>query len=70
MNVRVLQAIVTQLADKPREFAAGWIEGKTRYARGAGSRAYGPSWFDAGTVGRAASQAAIAFYVSLDCAEE
>lgn len=70
MNVKALGAIVSSLAEQPREFGAGWIEGRWRYHQAAGSRAFPRSWFAPGTVGRAASQAAVAYYVSLDGGED
>jgi hypothetical protein len=65
VNRAQLAALVGQAAAGPREFAAGWIEGRTRY-RNARGRQVLPSWFGPRTTGRAASQAAVAFYRSLD----
>ncbi len=66
----LLAAIGGHLAGAPRDFAAGWLEGRTRYRNAADKRQVGNSWFDPQTVGRAASQAAVAFYQALDGIEE
>lgn len=61
MNVAAVLR-VAGLVEGPREFAAGWIEGRNRFQRRAGDTIPN-SWFDRQTVGRAASQAAVAFYL-------
>ncbi len=62
----LLAAIGGQLAGAPRDFAAGWLDGRTRYRNAADKRRPANSWFDRGTLGYAASCAAVAFYQALD----
>ena len=65
-SVNVVRDVFARIAHSPREFGAGWIEGRWRYNQAAGAAPFPPSWFEPGSVGRAASQAAIAFYLSRD----
>lgn len=57
-------ARLAPLIEKPREFAAGWIEGRNRYSRRQAAE-IPRSWFDPRTIGRAASDAAVAYYLAL-----
>jgi hypothetical protein len=55
-----------QYVEGGREFARGWIEGRSRYQLATRTGAQlGRSWFDDRTTGRAASAAAVAFYRAL-----
>lgn len=63
MTPAVLQ-LVSRWVERPREFAAGWIEGHNRFQRMTGDT-IPASWFDRRTVGRAASQAAVAYHLAL-----
>lgn len=66
MNTNVLKAVIDHLAAHPRVFLAGWVEGKHRY-QGIGSPSVYPgSVFPVGSIGFAASEAALAFYRALD----
>jgi hypothetical protein len=49
-----------------RDFLRGWIEGRSRFRQAATPGDIRPSWFDRRTLGRAASNAAVAFYLALD----
>lgn len=66
MNPRVVAAIIGGLADKPREFLGGWIEGRTRYMLAPSKDVISASIFPRGSMHYAASQAAVAFHQALD----
>lgn len=60
----VMAGQVAPYIEGGREFAAGWIEGRWRYGQDPHNPP--PGWFPAKTRGRAASQAAVAFYRAMD----
>lgn len=66
MNVTVLSAVIGQLGTQPRAFLAGWIEGRHRYQVAASKDGIAGSVIERGSIGFAASQAAVAFYQALD----
>lgn len=66
MNPRVVRAIIGGLADRPREFLAGWMEGRTRYMLAASKDVISATIFERGSMRYAASQAAVAFHQALD----
>lgn len=66
MNANVIRAVVTHLGVAPREFAAGWLEGRTRYMLAPHKDVIAGSIFARGSTGFAASQAAVAFHQGLD----
>lgn len=67
MNSNVLSGIIGQLGTHPRAFLAGWIEGRHRYQTAAGDKSIiSGSVIPRGSIGYAASQAAVAFYSALD----
>lgn len=66
MSVKVL---ATVLGGQVRQFCAGWIEGRTRYQLARDRFAIPGSLFAARSVERAASDAAVTFYCSIDGAD-
>lgn len=66
MNKQVLAAIIDQLGVQPRAFLAGWMEGRLRYQSSADGSVIAGSYFPRGSIGHAASDAAVAFLAALD----
>jgi hypothetical protein len=66
MNTNVISAVIGQLGAHPRAFLAGWIEGRHRYQVAACKDVIAGSIIPRGSIGFAASQAAVAFYQALD----
>lgn len=66
MNTNVLGAIIGQLGTHPRAFLAGWVEGRHRYQTAPNKGVIPGSVIERGSIGFAASQAAVAFYEALD----
>lgn len=66
MNVQVLRGVIAQLVASPRDFLAGWMEGRHRFVLASCKDVIDASIFPRGSVHFAASQAAVAFYQALD----
>ena len=61
-----LGGVLSHLGLKPREFLTGWIEGRLRYQRAPDKNIIPASVIPAGSIGFAASQAAVAFHHALE----
>lgn len=65
MNMSVLRSVMGGLASRPRDFMAGWMEGKTRYDLAQSKDVIAGSMMPRGSIMFAASQAAVAFHQAL-----
>lgn len=66
MNTRLLAAVAGIARSTAGEYLAGWAEGRTRYQLAGDKSVIAPSRFPRRSAARAASQAAVAFYATLD----
>lgn len=61
-----LKWVANMIGVSARDFASGWMEGRTRYQGAQDKRVIPGSFFKAGSVAFAASQAAVGFYEGLE----